>query len=296
MCAGDSSTKLIRFERDGLRFTAFEFGDPEAEPIILLHGFPESAQDFHPLGEALAAAGCYVLIPEVRGREPLARPKGRLAYRLDEYAADVIALLSRRGLDSAHIVGHDLGGAVAWLVASSNPSRVRTMTSISMPHPRAYLASLLSSKQAFQSWYLLLMQLPFLPELLVMWTPALVEVILSRMGLDADLARKYLRRLKSFDSAVGAINWYRGLPLGRRSDVAGPISPPASLIWGSCDAVVSKRAAELTNEWSGASYTFTCLEGGSHWLVEQRLEEVTRSIVSIVGAHPNDVGATDARN
>ena len=50
---------------------------------------------------------------------------------------DVEALLDRVG-EPVHLVGHDWGSAVAWLVAGSHPG-VRTLTSLSVPHPAAYL-------------------------------------------------------------------------------------------------------------------------------------------------------------
>src|SRR5699024_10991780 len=76
--------------------------------------------------------------------------------------ADVSALLDEVGRD-AHVVGHDWGAAVAWLLAARD-ARVRSLTSVSVPHPAAYLSSTVFPSQLMRSWYIAFFQLPGLPE------------------------------------------------------------------------------------------------------------------------------------
>jgi len=78
--------------------------------------------------------------------------------------ADVLALADAAGTARFHLVGHDWGGAVAWAVAALAPDRVRTLTSVSTPHPRALARAVLTSGQALRSWYMGAFQLPLLPE------------------------------------------------------------------------------------------------------------------------------------
>ena len=58
-------------------------------------------------------------------------------YRLAEPAADAVAVLDALGVESAHVIGHDWGAQVGWLLAASTRDRVRTLTAVSVPHPRA---------------------------------------------------------------------------------------------------------------------------------------------------------------
>ena len=55
--------------------------------------------------------------------------------------ADVLAVADHFGLDRFDLVGHDWGAMVAWVVAGRHPDRVRTLTAVSVPHPRAFAAA-----------------------------------------------------------------------------------------------------------------------------------------------------------
>ena len=60
------------------------------------------------------------------------------------------------------------GGRVAWFFAQEFPDRLLTLTSLSVPHPAAFLKAVGTSRQALASWYMLFFQLPRLPEWLVL--------------------------------------------------------------------------------------------------------------------------------
>ncbi|HZB50045.1 MAG TPA: alpha/beta fold hydrolase, partial [Mycobacteriales bacterium] len=145
-----------------------EDGDPAGEAVVLLHGFPQTPAAWDRVRPALAAAGYRVLVPAQRGYPDAPRPAGRRGYRTGELVGDVLALLDRHGVDRAHLVGHDWGAAVAWAVAAAHPDRLRSLTAVSVPHPRALTGALLTSTQALRSWYILLFQAPWLPEQLLL--------------------------------------------------------------------------------------------------------------------------------
>jgi pimeloyl-ACP methyl ester carboxylesterase len=93
-------------------FDALVAGPPAGEPVVLLHGFPQTAACWARVAEALAAAGYRVLAPNQRGYSPGARPAAVRAYRMPEIVADVLALAEAAGAARFHLVGHDWGGAV----------------------------------------------------------------------------------------------------------------------------------------------------------------------------------------
>jgi pimeloyl-ACP methyl ester carboxylesterase len=97
---------------------------------VLLHGFPQSAQTWVATSRPLLAAGYRVIAPDQRGYTPQARPRPRRAYRLNELVADVVALVDAAGVDRVHLVGHDWGGGVAWMVAARRPDRLHTLTAV----------------------------------------------------------------------------------------------------------------------------------------------------------------------
>ena len=79
------------------------------------------------------------------------------------------------GVRTAHVVGHDWGGAVAWYLGAHHADRVDSLTVLSTPHPAALAHAMTRSLQPLRSWYTLAVQLPVLPELVLSRTlgPAL---------------------------------------------------------------------------------------------------------------------------
>src|SRR3954449_6424 len=152
------------FSRNGLRFTVWDEGPVDAETVVLLHGFPQSAQSWIGVSRPLLAAGYRVIAPDQRGYTPQARPRPRRAYRLNELVADVMALVDTAGVDRVHLVGHDWGGGIAWMVAATRPDRLHTLTVVSAPHPRAVVNAMLTSRQLLRAWHVGFFQLPWLPE------------------------------------------------------------------------------------------------------------------------------------
>ena len=104
----------------------------------------------------------HVLAPHQRGYTPEALPPGRAAYALDGLVDDALDVPDRQDVPAAHLVGHDLGGLVAWALAARDPDRVRPSV-LSTPHPRPWVA-LLHSNQALRSAYVGMLQVPALPE------------------------------------------------------------------------------------------------------------------------------------
>jgi pimeloyl-ACP methyl ester carboxylesterase len=87
--------------------------------------------------DLLASAGYRVLALNQRGYSPAATPKLFWRYRLSKLMADVSALINSVAGTSVHLVGHDLGAEVAWNMAAARPHLLRSLTTVSTPHPRA---------------------------------------------------------------------------------------------------------------------------------------------------------------
>jgi pimeloyl-ACP methyl ester carboxylesterase len=68
---------------------------------------------------------------------------------MSHLVGDTVALIERYGAP-VHLVGHDWGSAVAWATAGAHPELVRTLTTVSVPHPTAFGRSLLTSSQALR--------------------------------------------------------------------------------------------------------------------------------------------------
>jgi pimeloyl-ACP methyl ester carboxylesterase len=118
----------------GVELDAVVAGDPANSPIILLHGFPESHRTWrHQIPEL--AKDHYVLAPDQRGYAKSSKPEGVENYTPDKIVADIVALADHFGIGRFTLVGHDWGGAIAWMAALQRPDRVARLIIINAPHP-----------------------------------------------------------------------------------------------------------------------------------------------------------------
>ena len=87
-------------------------------PVLLLHGWPDSAYLWRNQIPFLVQNGFHAIAPDLRGFGRSDRPEGVAAYSLQNVVGDVVGLLDELGIDAAEIIGHDWGAAVAWFLAA----------------------------------------------------------------------------------------------------------------------------------------------------------------------------------
>jgi pimeloyl-ACP methyl ester carboxylesterase len=273
------------FTRDGLHFDVIEHGPPDGTPVLLLHGFPQTAASWEPVARRLADAGHRVLVPDQRGYSPGARPVGRRAYRVEELAADAVALVDAAGGGPVHVVGHDWGAIVAWALAALHPERVRTVTGVSVPHPAAFLRAMRSSRQVALSWYTYLFQLPELPERFLSRPGAFVRA-LRRTGQTPERARRDEAALASLGglraAVAGGVNWYRATPLWEHPGLPIPVEAPALMVWSDGDTAVSRAAVEGNAAWMRGPYRFEVFSGVSHWIPDEAPDRLAELVLEHV--------------
>lgn len=283
---------------NGIRLHYVEAGDPDAETIVLLHGFPECWYSWHNQIPSLAAE-YHVVAPDLRGYNRSEKPHGIDAYRLSELTTDVVELIRQFG-ESAHLVAHDWGGGIAWDVAARHPEVVDTLTILNAPHPAALQRAFTRDVGQLQkSWYMFAFQLPWLPEwLLTRRNCAALDGILRGGSSDPDAfsdgdLRRYKEAFARPGVATAAVNYYRSafretlksrLPF-RSGDVAATdISVPTLVLWGEDDAALSLGLLSGLDEWVD-DLTVKRIPHASHWVQLDEPERVTDELLAFVGAH-----------
>jgi pimeloyl-ACP methyl ester carboxylesterase len=270
------------FRREGLTFDVRDDGPPDGEPVVLLHGFPQDSRAWDQVARGLHEAGLRTLAPDQRGCSPMARPRGRGRYRLRETTADVLALLDAAGLESAHVVGHDWGGMVAWALAAWHPDRVRTLSVLSVPHPAAMAKVMVTSDQVLRSYYMFAFQLPFLPERLLLargGTP--LRRMLRGGGLSREAAAHYVARMREPGALSAMLGWYRAMPLSG-GDRVGTVRVPTLHVWSTGDAFLGRAGIDATAQFVDAPYRLEVLEGISHWIPELAPDRVAELVTAHV--------------
>jgi pimeloyl-ACP methyl ester carboxylesterase len=273
--------RLTTYDHDGLSFDVRDEGPLDGEPAVLLHGFPERGTSWREVAPRLHEAGLRTYAPDQRGYSPGARPRGRWSYMTPLLVADTVTLIERIGRP-VHLVGHDWGAAVAWLVAAGRPDRVCSLTAVSVPHPAAFRASMTSSTQALKSRYMGLFQFPFLPELAAAVPGGPFDQALRRGGMTAAEVERFRTEIVEYGALPGALGWYRAMPLGDPRPMTQRVSVPTTLVWSDGDVAVARQGAELSGQWVDAPYRFEVLEGVSHWIPTHAPEALAAAVLDRV--------------
>lgn len=156
--------ETTRLRANGLTFTARVAGPATGEVVVFLHGFPDDASSFDRQLEALADAGYRCLAPTMRGYEPSSQPSDG-DHTLMSLASDVVGWLDDLDIEQAHIVGHDWGAVVAYVLAAHHGARCRSVTTLAIPPvPRIPEAIRVVPKQVVLSWYMNFFQLRWVAE------------------------------------------------------------------------------------------------------------------------------------
>lgn len=128
-----------RMTANGVQFAYFEEG--QGPLVLLVHGFPDTAETWRDVRPALAARGYRAVSPFTRGYWPSEVPAdGR--YDIETLGRDVLAWIEALGERDAIVVGHDWGATAAYAAAALAPERVRFLVTVAIPHPAAIERSL----------------------------------------------------------------------------------------------------------------------------------------------------------
>lgn len=211
-------------------------------PIVMLHGFPDFSYSWRRQIPTLSAAGFRCIAPDMRGYNESDKPPRVRDYDIDELVEDVDAFIQKVAGGSAHVVGHDWGGIVAYNLAARMPERVRRLVILNSPHPAAFQRELRRGEQLMRSWYAAAFQIPVLPELVLSsFHFRLLTKGAARSRQDEEI---YEEALSQPDAVRSALNYYRAAfrRMMRRDNTRLPrIHQRTLVLWGEKDGALSPR-------------------------------------------------------
>ena len=280
--------ETVSIAANGLAFTADVGGPAGGDLVLLLHGFPQTRHAWREELRALAAAGFRACAPDQRGYSAGARPSGVDAYRVELLVADALAIASALGAERFHLVGHDWGGQLAWILAAQNPRRVRTLSVISRPHPAAFARAMAEEpEQATRSRHHRSFQRPEATDELLADGAGRLRSALRSQGVPESDVSAYLATLGERAALDAAVNWYRAASnSGLAAADVPPVSVPTLYVWGNADATVGRRAAEATREFVKAAYRFVELPGVGHFVTDQAPNAFPPLLLERLGSAP----------
>jgi pimeloyl-ACP methyl ester carboxylesterase len=238
----DHSKRIVALS-NGMMIAYVELGAPQGKPVVLIHGYTDSARDWVPLVPYLAPDLRLILV-DIRGHGRSSKPE--CCYTRLDFAYDIKLLLDHLGVRQADIIGHSLGSIIAQTFAEYWPERTDRVVLIASsggpnigeaPKPRKFdfPAAIRSLKE------------PIDPDSTFMkewwYSPNPVDPdLLHRERIDSAKIP-----LRVWLAVLDELTYSFDLP-GELQSTLPKLVAPTLLIWGSADPIIEEERRQTLRE------------------------------------------------
>jgi len=269
-------------DNDGVRIHYVSAG--EGPLVVFIHGFPDFWYTWRHQMAGLEDSFRVVAMDQ-RGYNLSGQPEGVAAYGMANLVGDVAAVIRDAGEQSATIVGHDWGGAVAWQFAFALPQMTDRLVILNLPHPNGMARELASNPaQREGSDYARKFQegTPADPD--IFFGMPMTAQTLSGWVTDAAAQPRYVEAFGR-SSFAGMLNYYKAnypaLP-APGTPVAPPTTPrltmPVLEFHGLQDTALNSDGLNNTWDWIGADFTLVTAPESGHFVQQDAAELVTSTL------------------
>lgn len=284
----------------GSRFHIAQMG--EGPLVIFLHGFPTFWWLWRNVLPQVAKQGFKAVALDLRGYGGSDHPPR--GYDPRTLAADVAGVIQALNYKNAVVVGHGVGGLIAWTAAALQSKSVRAVVPISAAHPNALRKGMLTNKAQVKALsYVLGYQRPWLAERSLKKNNsfAVGELLSSWMlqkELDLETKDVYRAAFGLGNTAHCAIEFHRwamrSIPRldGKKFalDMDRIITQPVLQIHGTYDQSILLDVAKDSVDWVSSDYSFCELINTGHLIPEDNLDDLNEHLLKWLTMLPNDVG------
>ena len=223
----------------GVPLLVTEFPHPGRPAVVLLHGLGSRGSSWWPVIDPLAAH-FHLYQLNLRGHGGSGKPES--GYAIEQFAADLDAVLDALGVDEPRIMGHSLGGLVTLIWASEHPRRAAAL--VLEDPPLHTEPEVLGSFDGWQQLAALTLQeaAALYRQEYPDWTD---EDCLRRAESITSTAPGVFAELRAASAEALATGTNRPLPLAGRDPVAGSAPAREPQLGGMVDAADAERFAEL---------------------------------------------------
>jgi pimeloyl-ACP methyl ester carboxylesterase len=274
----------------GLRMHVREAG--AGQPVLMLHGFPQSGREFAPVMEDLARDR-RVIAPDLRGAGQTDAPAA--GYDTATVQSDIIALMDALEIDRASLVAHDWGAIVGFDLCLNHPERFTEYVAIAVPAPYLRMTPALAGalvRAVPHLWFQWVIATPVLgPRLLSHGRQRLARWILSAFEtkpMRTGDVEAYVATLRDPAHAAAASKLYRGVILpGFSKAIRGTyrgrmLTTRTLILFGADDALLPRDALSVSSE-DAPDTTVEFVPGGAHYLVDDNPTAVAARIRTFLG-------------
>ena len=252
----------------------------EGDPLVLLHGWPQTWYEWREVIPALAAE-YRVIAPDLRGLGDSATP--RSGYDKRTVATDVRALVADLGFESVALVGHDWGMPTAYAYAAQYRDEVEALAVLEAGLPGV------NEDHKKKLWHTRFHEIPDLPERLVAGREELYLSWFYREGaydpsaIDAEARAEYLRCYSAAGGLRGGFEYYRARDTDaehNREHAEEPLEMPVLALGGAA----SFRELPIRDmEAVAADVEGEVVERAGHWIPEERPEYFADRLLGFLG-------------
>ena len=214
---------------DGEVLAYLQMGDPKGPPVVLIHGYTDSARDWVPMLPFMPKRFRLILV-DIRGHGESSKPE--CCYTRYDFAYDIKLLLDRLHVRKADIVGHSLGSIIAQTFAETWPRRTHRVVLISSTGGRPAGAAADSRQFDFAAEIRKLKE-PIEPD-----SPFMIAWWGSPTPVNADFIRRQREDSAKIPLRVWLAVLNQGLSMTDLQNTLPQLKAPTLLIWGSKDPIM----------------------------------------------------------
>ncbi len=288
----DCATDMVEFRTVDVGEVSLNVACRGAGPtIILLHGFPEFWFGWNDLMADLSA-DFRVIAPDQRGYNTSDKPPEQADYEMPHLVADVVGLIDAVSTEPVLLVGHDWGGAVAWVVGAQHPDKLSGLIIANGPHPNVFSRELAENPdQQAASSYVSLLLTEGSETAMGGNDFALLVGAMEEAGLSDEDLGKYKDAWGQPEALLSMVRWYRAnLSADEGIDVDVTIPDLKTLVlWGMADSALLPGNLIGLDQYV-TNLTIRTLPGVSHWINHNAHEDVATAIRAFAAGEAVTVG------
>lgn len=249
----------------------------EGPLVLLIHGFPDFWYSWRKQMPELAKS-YRVAAMDQRGYNGSDKPEGQEQYDIALLVSDAAAVIAHAGVEKAVVVGHDWGGAVAWMFAAMRPDLVEKLVILNLPHPKCMTRELaINEEQQVNAAYARAFQQPEAASMLN--APFLANIV---AGKDPEAHPVYIEGFENSDFDA-MLHYYKQNyprePYEQDARDIPKIKVPVLQFHGLDDTALHANGLNNTWDYLENSWTLVTVPGAGHWVHHDKPDVVNQTLL-----------------
>jgi pimeloyl-ACP methyl ester carboxylesterase len=287
---------------DGVRVHYWIGGNPNAQPVILWHGFLSTGYAWREVAPALANAGLAVLVPDMRGFGDSDKPEGIAGYDARALAEEARALVAQLGFGKGKPLihaAHDMGALPALIWCADHVQEVAALLYIEAPVMlgemlRRIIAYTPEAMAKGSMWWWVLPLAPGVPERLVVCNERafltwFYEGVTARPGaIGPEVVDEYLRTFAGRKGVLGSMGSYRAAftSIAQTEPLMNAKTMVPVVAMGGAAGGLGAKVGEMV-KMVAENVTVITLPDSGHFLPEECPQAVVQQILAIAAKPGN---------